>query len=334
MTALEYELFSALRQKVTRPGGRPFRPLPGPWPSWTCCAPSPPWRSSNRYVLPTVDDTGVIDIREGRHPVVEKVLKDACFVPNDTYMDGRDDTASPSSPAPTWPVNPPICGRWRSSCLMAQIGCFVPAQCRTSGVVDRVFTRMGASDDLSAGQSTFMVEMSEVADILKHATGNSLLILDEIGRGTSTFDGMSIARAVLEYCAGAKSWAPRPCLPPTTTSSPCWRRQLPGVKNYNIAVKKKGDDIIFLRKIVRGGADQSYGIEVAKLAGVPEPVIAPGQEPFWRSWKTAKASPFRIPGPRRSRRKRSRCPCWIWAPWSAPSASAPWISTPSPPSRP
>ena len=126
MTALEYELFSALREKVERPGGGAFRPLPGPWPSWTCCAPSPPWRSRTTTSCPTVDDSGVIDIREGRHPVVEKVLKDAWFVPNDTYMDGRDDTASPSSPAPTWPVNPPICGRWRSSCLMAQIGLLCP----------------------------------------------------------------------------------------------------------------------------------------------------------------------------------------------------------------
>ena len=139
-------------------------------------------------------------------------------------------------------------------------------------MVDRVFTRIGASDDLSAGQSTFMVEMNEVAEILKHATGKSLLILDEIGRGTSTYDGMSIARAVLEYCAGKKLGA-KTLFATHYHELTVLEGQLPGVKNYNIAAKKKKDDIIFLRKIVRGGADQSYGIEVAKLAGVPEPVI-------------------------------------------------------------
>ena len=157
-------------------------------------------------------------------------------------------------------------------CLMAQAGSFVPAQSAHLGVVDRVFTRIGASDDLSAGQSTFMVEMNEVAEILKHATGKSLLILDEIGRGTSTYDGMSIARAVLEYCAGKKLGA-KTLFATHYHELTVLEGQLPGVKNYNIAAKKKKDDIIFLRKIVRGGADQSYGIEVAKLAGVPEPVI-------------------------------------------------------------
>ena len=155
---------------------------------------------------------------------------------------------------------------------MAQMGSFVPAQSAHLGVVDRVFTRIGASDDLSAGQSTFMVEMNEVAEILKHATGKSLLILDEIGRGTSTYDGMSIARAVLEYCAGKKLGA-KTLFATHYHELTVLEGQLPGVKNYNIAAKKKEDDIIFLRKIVRGGADQSYGIEVAKLAGVPEPVI-------------------------------------------------------------
>ena len=157
--------------------------------------------------------------------------------------------------------------------LMAQIGSFVPAASAHIGVVDRIFTRIGASDDLSAGQSTFMVEMTEVAELLKNATAHSLLILDEIGRGTSTYDGMAIARSVLEYCADRKKLGAKTLFATHYHELTALEGLIPGVKNYNIAAKKKGDTVLFLRKIVRGGADQSYGIEVAQLAGVPEPVL-------------------------------------------------------------
>ena len=163
-------------------------------------------------------------------------------------------------------------------CLMAQIGSFVPAKIARIGVVDRVFTRIGASDDLAAGQSTFMVEMSEVAELLKNATNRSLLILDEIGRGTSTYDGMSIARAVLEFCADRKRLGAKTLFATHYHELSALEGTIPGVKNYHIAAKKRADDIIFLRKIVQGGADQSYGIEVAKLAGVPPKVIRRARE--------------------------------------------------------
>ncbi len=226
---------------------------------------------ANNYVMPEVDESGVIDIREGRHPVVEKVLRETWFVPNDTYMDTRADTLSIIT-GPNMAGKSTYMRQVALICLMAQAGSFVPAKSAHLGVVDRVFTRIGASDDLAGGQSTFMVEMNEVAEILKHATPRSLLILDEIGRGTSTYDGMSIARAVLEYCAGKKLGA-KTLFATHYHELTVLEGQLDGVKNYNIAAKKKRDDIIFLRKIVRGGADQSYGIEVAKLAGVPDAVI-------------------------------------------------------------
>ena len=269
LTALEYELFSQLRQKVAQQveaiqaTARSVAQLDVLC-SFAAVA------VKNHYVQPTVDDSGVIDIREGRHPVVERMLKDAWFVPNDTYMDGRGDTLAIIT-GPNMAGKSTYMRQVALICLMSQAGSFVPAQSAHLGVVDRVFTRIGASDDLSAGQSTFMVEMTEVAEILKHATAKSLLILDEIGRGTSTYDGMSIARAVVEHCAqkvGAKTLFATHYHELTVLEG-----QLPGVKNYNIAAKKKKDEIIFLRKIVPGGADQSYGIEVAKLAGVPETVI-------------------------------------------------------------
>jgi DNA mismatch repair protein MutS len=268
--ALEYELFTALRERVAQQVD-----------AIQACARAVAQLDvlcsfaavavKQHYVQPTVDDSGVIDIQEGRHPVVEQVLRDAWFVPNDTYMDGREDTLSIIT-GPNMAGKSTYMRQVALICLMAQAGSFVPARSARLGVVDRVFTRIGASDDLSAGQSTFMVEMSEVAEILKHATSKSLLILDEIGRGTSTYDGMSIARAVLEYCAGKKLGA-KTLFATHYHELTVLEGQLPGVKNYNIAAKKKKDDIIFLRKIVRGGADQSYGIEVAKLAGVPEAVI-------------------------------------------------------------
>ena len=227
---------------------------------------------SNNYCRPTVDDSGVIEIRDGRHPVVEKMRPDALFVPNDTYMGEKEGRAAIIT-GPNMAGKSTYMRQVALIVLLAQIGSFVPAESAHLGVVDRIFTRIGASDDLSAGQSTFMVEMTEVSDILHAATRDSLLILDEIGRGTSTFDGMSIARAVLEYCADPKKLGAKTLFATHYHELTDMEHTLPGVQNYNIAVRTRGDDIIFLRKIIPGGADRSYGIEVARLAGLPEGVI-------------------------------------------------------------
>ncbi len=224
----------------------------------------------NNYCCPTVDDSGVIEIHDGRHPVVERVLKDSLFVPNDTYMGRKEDRVAIIT-GPNMAGKSTYMRQVALITLMAQVGSFVPARSAHVGVVDRIFTRIGASDDLSAGQSTFMVEMTEVADILKNATEQSLLILDEIGRGTSTYDGMSIARAVLEHCAkklGCKTLFATHYHELTELED-----ALPGVKNFSIAIRSRGEELIFLRKIIPGGAEGSYGIDVAKLAGLPEPVI-------------------------------------------------------------
>ena len=191
----------------------------------------------------------MLDIAEGRHPVIEQMLKGSLFVPNDTTLDESDNRMLIIT-GPNMAGKSTYMRQNALIALMAQIGSFVPAASCRVGVVDAIFTRVGASDDLAAGQSTFMVEMTEVAEILEHATKNSLVILDEIGRGTSTFDGMSIARAVVEHML-RKDLAARRCSPPTTMSSPSWKRMWTGVKNYNIAVKKRGEDITFLRRIVR-----------------------------------------------------------------------------------
>ena len=229
------------------------------------------------YCRPDVDLSDVIEITEGRHPVVEQMLKGGLFVPNDTRMDAGENTVAILT-GPNMAGKSTYMRQVALIVLMAQMGSFVPARYARIGIVDRVFTRIGASDDLSAGQSTFMVEMSEVAELLKNATSKSLLILDEIGRGTSTYDGMSIARAVLEYCADRKRLGAKTLFATHYHEITVLEGQIPGVKNYNIAAKKKKDDILFLRKIVRGGADQSYGIEVAKLAGVPDRVIRRARE--------------------------------------------------------
>ncbi len=224
----------------------------------------------NSYVRPRINTEGTVDIRGGRHPVVEQVIKTP-FVSNDTYLDGKDERCAVIT-GPNMAGKSTYMRQVALIVLMAQTGSFVPATSANIGIVDAIFTRVGASDDLASGQSTFMVEMNEVASIIKHATKNSLLILDEIGRGTSTFDGMSIARAVLEYVADKKKLGAK-TLFATHYHELCeMENDLKGIKNYNIAVKKKGDDIIFLRRIVRGGADDSYGIEVAKLAGIPSAV--------------------------------------------------------------
>ncbi|MEG2678849.1 MAG: DNA mismatch repair protein MutS [Oscillospiraceae bacterium] len=228
--------------------------------------------AENRYCRPQVDLSDALEIADGRHPVVEKMLKNSLFVPNDTHMNGTDNTLMMIT-GPNMAGKSTYMRQVALIVLMAQMGSFVPAKSARIGMIDRVFTRIGASDDLSAGQSTFMVEMTEVAELLKRATNKSLLILDEIGRGTSTYDGMSIARAVLEYCADKKRLGAKTLFATHYHELTVLEGQISGVQNYNIAAKKKKDDIIFLRKIVRGAADQSYGIEVAKLAGVPERVL-------------------------------------------------------------
>ncbi len=226
----------------------------------------------NGYCMPEVDDGGVIEIKDGRHPVVEAVQESSLFVPNDVVLDsGGCRTAIITGP--NMAGKSTYMRQTALMVLMAQMGSFVPAKYAHIGVVDRVFTRIGASDDLSAGKSTFMVEMTEVADILKNATKKSLILLDEIGRGTSTYDGMSIARAVLEYCSDEKKLGAKTLFATHYHELTELENELSSVKNFNISVKKRGDDIIFLRKIVPGGADDSYGIEVAGLAGVPETVI-------------------------------------------------------------
>ena len=233
--------------------------------------------ASNHYCMPEVDESDVIDIIDGRHPVVERVLKGNMFVPNDTHMNGSSNLLAIIT-GPNMAGKSTYMRQVALICLMAQIGSFVPAKSAHIGVVDRVFTRIGASDDLAAGQSTFMVEMSEVAEILKNATNRSLLILDEIGRGTSTYDGMSIARAVLEHCADKKKLGAKTLFATHYHELSALEGAIPGVRNYHMAAKKRQDYVIFLRKLVSGGADQSYGIEVAQLAGVPAWIIRRGRE--------------------------------------------------------
>ena len=226
----------------------------------------------NNYTMPEVDASRELHIVEGRHPVVEQTLKEVLFVPNDTFLnDGEDRLAIVTGP--NMAGKSTYMRQTALIVLMAQMGSFVPAKSATIGVVDRVFTRIGASDDLASGQSTFMVEMNEMAGILRHATAASLLILDEIGRGTSTYDGMAIARAVLEYCADKRRLGAKTMFATHYHELSALEGEVAGVRNYNITAKKQGGTLVFLRKIVRGAADDSYGIEVAKLAGLPEPVI-------------------------------------------------------------
>ncbi|MEG1491291.1 MAG: DNA mismatch repair protein MutS [Oscillospiraceae bacterium] len=227
----------------------------------------------NGYTMPELDLSQTLSITAGRHPVVEKMQNETLFVPNDTFLNNSDDRVAIIT-GPNMAGKSTYMRQTALIVLMAQMGSFVPAKSATIGVVDRIFTRIGASDDLSSGRSTFMVEMTEVADILRFATSASLLILDEIGRGTSTYDGMAIARAVLEYCADKKKLGAKTLFATHYHELSCLEGQLAGVRNYNITAKKQGGDLIFLRKIVRGAADDSYGIEVAKLAGVPDFVIS------------------------------------------------------------
>lgn len=229
------------------------------------------------YCMPTVDNSGTIDIKGGRHPVIEKILGIGQFVENDTYLDKEENRLSIIT-GPNMAGKSTYMRQVALITLMAQVGSFVPAVSAKIGVVDKIFTRVGASDDLSMGQSTFMVEMMEVATILKEATSNSLVILDEIGRGTSTYDGLSIAWAVAEYIADKEKCGAKTLFATHYHELTELEEKLEGVKNYNIAVKEKGEDIIFLRKIVRGGTDESYGIHVARLAGVPKVVTKKADE--------------------------------------------------------
>ncbi len=246
----------------------------------------------NNYCRPDIAADGVIDIRDGRHPVVELMLTDEMFVPNNVYLDTKTCRMSIIT-GPNMSGKSTYMRQVALITLMAQIGCFVPASYAKISVVDRIFTRVGASDDLTAGQSTFMVEMSEVADILRFATKNSLVILDEVGRGTSTFDGVSIATAVAEHICSSKKLGCKTLFATHYHELIGLEKELEGVRNYSVAVRKSGDSIRFLRKIVEGGVDDSYGVEVAKLAGLPDKVVKRARE-LLHQMESEKGRPERV----------------------------------------
>ena len=274
--ALEYELFVNVRNTISREVERIQRTAKAvakldTYISLALVA------SRNNFVRPKINTKGIIDIKNGRHPVVEKMIPNDMFIPNDTYLDNNKNRVSVIT-GPNMAGKSTYMRQTALIVLMAQIGSFVPAEKANIGIADRIFTRVGASDDLASGQSTFMVEMTEVANILRNATARSLLILDEIGRGTSTFDGLSIAWAVIEYISNTKILGAKTLFATHYHELTELEGKLAGVNNYCIAVKERGDDIVFLRKIVKGGADKSYGIQVAKLAGVPDIVIERAKE--------------------------------------------------------
>ena len=269
---LEFELFTRLRESVAAQVER-IQYAADRVAELDCLCSLAETAVRNGYSMPEVDLSRRLHILEGRHPVVEQMRRDTLFVPNDTYLDDADNSLAIVT-GPNMAGKSTYMRQTALIALMAQIGSFVPAKSAHVGVVDRVFTRIGASDDLSAGQSTFMVEMSEMATILRYATPSSLLILDEIGRGTSTYDGMAIARAVLEYCADKRRIGAKTMFATHYHELGALEGVVPGVKNYSISAKKQSGRLIFLRKIVPGAADDSYGIEVAKLAGVPDAVIS------------------------------------------------------------
>ncbi len=269
--ALEYEVFCAVREAVGAEVERLHRTAKA-LAMLDVLASLAEVAVNNNYVCPQINTNGVIDIKDGRHPVVETLLDGAPFVPNDTVLD-KDENRCAIITGPNMAGKSTYMRQIALIVLLAQIGSFVPAKSANISIVDAIFTRVGASDDLATGQSTFMVEMNEVSTILKNATSNSLVILDEIGRGTSTFDGMSIARAVLEFVCKKKTLGAKALFATHYHELTAMEGMLDGVKNYSIAVKKRGDDITFLRRIVKGGADESFGIEVAKLAGVPDSVV-------------------------------------------------------------
>ncbi len=276
LTALEYQLFNELREFLAQQAARVQTTAAAVAAADTLCSLASV-AAARGYCRPEITLGGEISIDSGRHPVVEVMLKDTLFVPNDTDL-GTANNQVAIITGPNMAGKSTYMRQVALIVLMAQIGSFVPARSARIGIVDRVFTRIGASDDLASGQSTFMVEMSEVASILKYATSRSLLILDEIGRGTSTYDGMSIARAVLEYVASPRKLGAKTLFATHYHELSTLESKLPNVKNYNIAVKKRGDQMIFLRKIIPGATDDSYGIEVAKLAGLPNGVIQRARE--------------------------------------------------------
>ncbi len=276
LTALEYQIFSKLRESLAAQAPRVQQSAAAVAAADTLCSLAAV-AVQRGYCRPEISLGPEISITDGRHPVVEAMLRDSLFVPNDTVLGGKDNQVAILT-GPNMAGKSTYMRQVALIVLMAQMGSFVPARAAKIGLVDRVFTRIGASDDLASGQSTFMVEMSEVASILKYATSRSLLILDEIGRGTSTYDGMSIARAVLEYAASPKKLGAKTLFATHYHELSTMESKLSNVKNYNIAVKKRGEQMIFLRKIVPGATDDSYGIEVAKLAGLPNSVIARARE--------------------------------------------------------
>ena len=274
--ALEYELFCQVRDKVGAEVVR-IQKTAKAVAALDVFASLALVAQRNDYVRPRINESGVLDIKNGRHPVVEQMIENDMFIANDTYLDNHKKRISVIT-GPNMAGKSTYMRQTALIVLMAQIGSFVPAEKANIGIVDRIFTRVGASDDLASGQSTFMVEMTEVANILRNATSKSLLILDEIGRGTSTFDGLAIAWAVIEHISDTRLCGAKTLFATHYHELTELEGKIPGVNNYCIAVKEKGDDIVFLRKIVKGGADKSYGIQVAKLAGVPESVIQRAKE--------------------------------------------------------
>lgn len=276
LVQLEYELFRELREQIAKNVVR-IQKTAKALAKIDVFASLALISEQNHYCRPSLNQNGRIDIKNGRHPVVEKMINNDMFIANDTYLDNQKNRISVIT-GPNMAGKSTYMRQTALIVLMAQIGCFVPAETADIGIVDRIFTRVGASDDLASGQSTFMVEMTEVANILRNATSNSLLILDEIGRGTSTFDGLSIAWAVVEHISNPKLLGAKTLFATHYHELTELEGKLDNVNNYCIAVKEKGDDIVFLRKIVKGGADKSYGIQVAKLAGVPDSVIERAKE--------------------------------------------------------
>ena len=276
VNALEYEIFCKIRDQVAAQALR-IQTLAGAiartdvFCSLARCA------EKYRYVRPKINTSGLIDIKDGRHPVVEKMMGESEFVANDTLLSQNDKRIALIT-GPNMAGKSTFMRQTALITLMAHMGSFVPASYADICITDRIFTRVGASDDLASGQSTFMVEMNEVSNILKNATNKSLLILDEIGRGTGTLDGLSIARAVVEYIADPRKIGAKTLFATHYHELTELENEISCLKNYSIAVKENGDDIVFLRKIVSGGADKSYGIQVAKLAGVPSPVIERSKE--------------------------------------------------------
>ena len=295
LTALEYQIFTRLREHLAAQAARVQLSAAAVAAADTLCSLAEV-AVQRGYCRPEITLGREISIQDGRHPVVEAMLTDSLFVPNDTELGAQDNTVAIIT-GPNMAGKSTYMRQVALIVLMAQMGSFVPARSARIGLVDRVFTRIGASDDLASGQSTFMVEMSEVASILKYATSRSLLILDEIGRGTSTYDGMSIARAVLEYCASTKRLGAKTLFATHYHELSSMEDKLPNVRNYNIAVRKRGEQMIFLRKIVPGATDDSYGIEVAKLAGIPAPVIARARE-ILKELETEGSAPVRTASPR------------------------------------